>query len=171
MVVTDIISRPYPGSSVIPDHCQITIDRRTLEQETKETVLSEMRQELSLVFPDSQERLPACKCTIPTASALCYTGERLGGERFFPAWMIDEDTPLVGFAREAMGRVGIPFDTGYYPFCTDGSESAGNRNIPTIGFGPSSPSLAHIIDEYVEFNQVLVARQVYREIAKIFRAN
>ncbi|HKL58781.1 MAG TPA: YgeY family selenium metabolism-linked hydrolase [Sphaerochaeta sp.] len=178
MVVTDIISRPYPGSSVIPDHCQITIDRRTLVGETKESILSEMEAELSLVFPssavtnqpDGSNGHRDFACTIPTASALCYTGEILGGQRFFPAWQIEEDAPLVGHGFEAMGKCGLPLERGYYPFCTDGSESSGNRNIPTIGFGPSSPSLAHIIDEYVQFDQVLVSRDVYAQLAKTFRA-
>ena len=68
-----------------------------------------------------------------------------------------------------MKRAGLSLQRGYYPFCTDGSESAGKRDIPTIGFGPSSPSLAHIIDEYVEFDQVLVAKEVYAGMAKVYR--
>jgi acetylornithine deacetylase/succinyl-diaminopimelate desuccinylase-like protein len=181
MVVTDIISHPYPGSSVIPDHCQITIDRRTLEGETQSSVLSEMQEALALDLPlpgsrkggDDQtaSRGSGFSVSIPTATAPCYTGKQLGGERFFPAWMIDRDSPLAGFALEAMKRTGLPLQTGYYPFCTDGSESAGNRNIPTIGFGPSSPSLAHTIDEYVEFAQVMVAREVYGKLARVFRVN
>lgn len=177
MVITDILSHPYPGSSVIPDHCQITIDRRTLVGETKESLLSEMEQALALDFPtntntgqgDHRESPLEFSLTIPSATEPCYTGKDLGGQRFFPAWQIEEDTPLVGFAYEAMKKSGLPQEKGYYPFCTDGSESSGNRNIPTIGFGPSSPSLAHVIDEYVEFDQVCVARDVYRELAKVFR--
>ncbi len=179
MVVTDIISHPYPGSSVIPDHCQITIDRRTLEGETQASVLSEMQKALAFDFPlckswessgeETEITDSGFSVSIPTATAPCYTGELLGGQRFFPAWMICEDSCLAGFALEAMKRSGLPLQTGYYPFCTDGSESAGNRNIPTVGFGPSSPSLAHVIDEYVEFDQVVVARNVYRELAKAFR--
>ena len=180
MVITDIISHPYPGSSVIPDHCVITIDRRTLVGETKESLLSEMNQALALDFPNTQMgenqgqinfegKHKEFSCTIPSATEPCYTGELLGGQRFFPAWQIDDKAPLVGFAWEAMRKTGLPQERGYYPFCTDGSESSGNRNIPTIGFGPSSPSLAHIADEYVEFDQVTVARDMYAELAKAFR--
>lgn len=169
MVVTDIISKPYPGSSVIPDHCQITIDRRTIVGETQESLLTAMQAELAKDFPPTNDTRQEFSCSIPTASAPCYTGEQLGGQRFFPAWKIEEDAPLVGFAFEAMKRAGLSLQRGYYPFCTDGSESAGNRDIPTIGFGPSSPSLAHIIDEYVEFDQVLVAKEVYAGMAKVYR--
>lgn len=174
-VVTDIISRPYPGSSVIPDHCQITVDRRTLVGESQASVLSELEEALALDFPrkhnNGQESVGDKEflITIPTATAPCYTGEPLGGERFFPAWKIEEDAPLVGYAYQAMEQAGLPLQKGYYPFCTDGSESAGNRNIPTVGFGPSSPSLAHIVDEYVKFDQVVKAREVYLQLAKLFR--
>ncbi len=176
-VVTDIISRPYPGSSVIPDHCQITIDRRTLVGETRSSVLSDLQQALAVDFPRMQNmegnplvlRKKEFLITIPTASEPCYTGQQLGGERYFPAWTIEETSPLVSYAYEAMKKSGLPRHKGYYPFCTDGSESAGNRNIPTIGFGPSSPSLAHVVDEYVEFDQVLKAREVYKQMAGVFR--
>jgi len=180
MVITDIISHPYPGSSVIPDHCKVTIDRRTLLGETKESLLSEMQAALALDFPNTpfsketghrnlEKMQQEFSCTIPSATELCYTGEPLGGQRFFPAWQIEPKAPLVGFAWEAMRNTGLPLESGYYPFCTDGSESSGNRNIPTIGFGPSSPSLAHSIDEYVAFEQVLTARDVYAELAMVFR--
>ncbi|MDY0289952.1 MAG: YgeY family selenium metabolism-linked hydrolase [Sphaerochaeta sp.] len=176
-VVTDIISRPYPGSSVIPDHCQITIDRRTLVGETRSSVLSDLQQALAVDFPRMQtkdanplvQRDDGFLITIPTASEPCYTGKLLGGERFFPAWTIEEATALVSYAYGAMEQAGLPRHKGYYPFCTDGSESAGNRDIPTIGFGPSSPSLAHMVDEYVEFDQVLKAREVYKLLARVFR--
>ena len=173
MVVTDIMSHPYPGSSVIPDYCMITLDRRTLEGETKASLLFAIEQALLLDFPPNQGNMssgkPEFSCTIPSASEPCYTGKSLGGQRFFPAWQIEEDSPLPTFAWEAMKRCNLPREKGYYPFCTDGSESAGNRGIPTIGFGPSSPKLAHIIDEYIEFDQVCIARNVYKELARVWR--
>ncbi|CAG0946937.1 hypothetical protein ANRL1_03457 [Anaerolineae bacterium] len=39
MVLTDIISDPYPGYSVIPSRCRVTYDRRLLPGETIESVL------------------------------------------------------------------------------------------------------------------------------------
>ena len=40
MALTDIISSPYPGASVIPEKCYATFDRRTIVGETGESVLS-----------------------------------------------------------------------------------------------------------------------------------
>ncbi|MDT4761620.1 YgeY family selenium metabolism-linked hydrolase [Sphaerochaeta sp. PS] len=166
MVVTDILSHPYPGCSVIPDLCTITIDRRTLVGETEQSLVSGIREQLLQVFPQGEHEFA---CSVKTSRETCYTGASLGGRRFFPAWVIDEGSPFVAFGREAMRQAGLPYATGYYPFCTDGSESAGNRSIPTIGFGPSSPTMAHVIDEYVKFEQVLVAKRVYAELARVFQ--
>jgi acetylornithine deacetylase/succinyl-diaminopimelate desuccinylase-like protein len=53
-----------------------------------------------------------------------------------------------------------------YQFCTNGSYSAGVAGIPTIGFGPSYEHMAHIVDEYVEIDQLIQAADGYYSIAK-----
>ena len=57
----------------------------------------------------------------------------------------------------------IPIDLGYWPFCTNGVESMGNRKISTIGFGPGNEELAHTTDEYVEIQQLQDAYKVYQD--------
>ena len=56
---------------------------------------------------------------------------------------------------------GIQQDT---PFCTNGSESAGERNIPTIGLGPGNERDAHIVDESISVEQLKHAVTVYRNL-------
>ena len=46
-------------------------------------------------------------------------------------------------------------------FCTNGSHYAGERQIKTIGFGPSRENLAHTVDEYIEVEQLLKAAAGY----------
>ena len=43
LVPTDIASRPYPALSVVPDHCIVTFDRRTLPGEREEDVVEQLR--------------------------------------------------------------------------------------------------------------------------------
>ena len=43
LVPTDVISRPYPALSVLPDRCTCTFDRRTLPGEHEEDVLEPLR--------------------------------------------------------------------------------------------------------------------------------
>lgn len=56
----------------------------------------------------------------------------------------------------------------HYSFCTDSSQSAGIRQIPTIGFGPSEERLAHVVDEYVELSQLERAYKGYNALLKSF---
>ena len=43
-IPTHIISSPYPGSSVVPNHCRATYDRRTLVGESKDSILEQIKE-------------------------------------------------------------------------------------------------------------------------------
>jgi len=51
---------------------------------------------------------------------------------------------------------------GVYSFCTNGSESAGRRNIPTIGLGPGAEADAHTADESSSIAEIRLAAAAYR---------
>lgn len=161
--VTDIRSEPYPGASVIPSYCRAALDRRTLPGETKETVLAPIQE----IIDGLSARDPrfSGRVSLARAEQICYTGERIEAERFFPAWRFEADAPFVKNALAALEAADIPTGISYYSFCTDGSQSAGFRGIPTLGFGPSRENLAHVADEYVEIDQLEKARIGYKAIA------
>lgn len=156
-VVTDIISSPYPGASVVPDLCRLTIDRRLLAGEDEAFVLERYRQ----LIPGGGNY----EIEVAEAEMECYTGARLGGKRFFPAWLLEEKHPLVRTALDALQEMGRKPELSVYSFCTNGSYSAGIAGIPTIGYGPSYEHLAHITDEYIELDQMLQAAEGYYRIA------
>lgn len=163
-VITDIISTPYPGSSVVPNHCRITIDRRLLVGETEETVTGQFAQILGKVKaadPQFDAQVELVK-----GEALCYTGSKIEGLRFFPAWLMERDSQVVLTAEEALKSVGLEAVIGTYSFCTNGSQSAGARGIPTLGFGPSRENLAHSVDEYIEVAQLLGAYNGYQALGR-----
>lgn len=156
-VVTDILSSPFPGASVVPDLCRITIDRRLLTGEDE-----------ALVTGEYQSLLPVegdYEVTVAEAELKCYTGNTLGGKRFFPAWMMDERHPFVGEAVSALKDIGLSPELAVYSFCTNGSYSAGTAGVPTIGFGPSYEHVAHIVDEYIELDQLSQAAEGYYALA------
>jgi len=165
-VLTDIISTPYPGASVVPSHCRATYDRRLLVGETKENVLKPFQDaidQLSQSIPDFK-----AKVSYAFGQDKCYTGMAISSDRFFPGWCAKPDDSHVQKALQGLKNAGIDSQIAYYPFCTNGSHYAGEAGINTIGFGPSPETMAHIIDEYIEENQLIKAMEGYIGICKAF---
>jgi putative selenium metabolism hydrolase len=157
--VTDIISSPYPGASVVPDRCTATFDRRLLEGETKDGVLQQVRNLLEpLVSDDPQMKFSV---SLALGKEKCYTGETISAERFAPGWIFPEDDPFVKTSIEGLRSVGQEPVVSHYYFCTNGSYYAGKAGIPTIGFGGSLETLAHVDDEYIEVEHLVKACEGY----------
>ncbi|MDT8903133.1 YgeY family selenium metabolism-linked hydrolase [Anaeroselena agilis] len=161
--LTDIVSVPYPGASVVPHQCRATFDRRLLVGETEESVLAPLRRCVAeLAADDGAFR---AEVEVVTAEQVCYTGEKMAGKRFFPAWVLPETDCLVAGALRGLRQGGLDPEVTKYSFCTNGSYSAGIAGIPTIGFGPGREDGAHVVDEYMELNQLTGAAAGYQAIA------
>lgn len=150
--LTDIKSSPYPGASVVPEYCSATYDRRLLTGETGESVLAPLQELLERL----QKEDPALKAKVSYAvgKERCYTGEPIGSRRFFPGWLFGEEEEFLVKIRDTFRKLDLPAEVTKYNFCTNGSHYAGEAGIPTVGMGPSDESLAHVIDEYVEVEQL-----------------
>ncbi len=164
MVLTDIKSDPYPGSSVVPAHCRATFDRRTLVGETKESVLEPIINCLN----ELEKNDPAiiAKASYAEGSNLCYTKKELSAQKFFPAWLFDENEEFVQSCLSQLNKDGFSPEVTVYDFCTNGSWYAGEKGIKTIGLGPSKENLAHTIDEYIFIDQLIGASNSYLSILK-----
>jgi putative selenium metabolism hydrolase len=164
LVLTDIISNPFPGASVVPSSCSITFDRRLLVGETPEVVLLPIKdviERLSKADPKFEAKAEIASMTIQT-----YTGFSANHQRFAPGWLMDKNSEIVVKAKQALKKAtdNDPI-INCYSFCTNGSSSAGELNIPTIGFGPSEEYLAHIDDEYIEVESLDKALDGYEQLA------
>ena len=157
--LTDIISNPYPGASVVPDLCRVTYDRRLLVGETPESVLAPIQEALDALMAKDPE--VKADVSYSTGSQKCYTGETISAERFFPGWLYDEGEPFVQSVVGELRGMGFAPQIREYNFCTNGSHYAGEAHIPTIGLGPSVESLAHVVDEYVELSQLTGVTECY----------
>ena len=163
-VLTDIKSTPYPGASVVPSNCRVTYDRRLLVGEDQQAVLKP--------FAEAIAELQAADATFQATAYFahgketCYTGEPIEGTRFFPAWLHKKEEPFVQAVFRGLQDAGLSPQISHYAFCTNGSHYAGEKNIPTLGFGPSRENQAHTIDEYIEIEQLGQAINGYYAILK-----
>ena len=157
--LTDIISAPYPGHSVIPSICRVTYDRRLLPGESAENVLADVRQRPELADIQLDAR-------VGTGEYTSFTGHTFITEKFFPAWLADDADPFVTSALAAVHGVGIEAGLNAYRFCTNAAYSAGVAGIPTIGFGPATEADAHIINERLKLDDLIAAAQGYRAISE-----
>ena len=157
--LTDIKSSPYPGASVVPDYCRATYDRRLLKGETRESVLEPLQKLLDEMMAEDSEL--KAKVSFARGEEICYTGEKIGDERFFPGWLYDSDSDFVRIVMEALNAKGFQPEITNYDFCTNGSHYAGEAGIKAFGIGPSRENLAHTVDEYIELDQLTGAAECY----------
>lgn len=150
--LTDIVSTPYPGSSVVPARCRATFDRRTLVGEDEAVILGQIDEAIAQVrrkIPELKARAYLAEGSLP-----CWTGATISAKRYFPAWVVDEHSELVQKALKGLRDAGIEAPLSHFSFCTNASHFCGEAGIPTIGYGPSLESLAHTRDEYIELSQL-----------------
>lgn len=162
--LTDIKSSPYPGASVVPEYCVATYDRRLLVGETRESVLAPIKEVLDKLM--AEDASVKAKVSFATGEELCYTGNKITGERFFPGWLYDKEEQFVQDVMAELHAMGFTPEITQYNFCTNGSHYAGEAGIKTLGMGPSVESLAHVIDEYCELDQLYKVTECYYGIMK-----
>jgi len=135
-------------SNIVPGECTITVDRRTIPGETKESVLAEVRAKLDALKADDKD----------------FQYEILASdedEGYTPANITEADSPIVravqDAVREVLGTEPEFFKT--WAGATDGRlyRFAG---IETVGFGPAGEA-AHGANEAVFVDDLVTQAAVY----------
>ncbi len=152
--LTDIVSEPFPGHSVVPNRCRVSYDRRLVPGETPESILREIRALPQL--KDIQYEI-----SVLDGEETTYTGKTLKGLKFFPAWAFEADHPLVSAALSGLRAGGFDPSLGSFGFCTNAAYSAGIANVPTIGFGPGVEPDAHSLNERMKVTDIERAADGY----------
>ncbi len=160
LVATDITSNPYPSISLIPPQVTVRFDRRTLPGETEEVILDQILNVLKRI----DDR--AFSLTVTRDTVQAYTGKVIEAPRLFTARKVERDLPLVKAAEAGVTAAGLELKFGFWGFCTNGSETAGKRKIPTIGLGPGIEDDAHIADESISIEELRKAKIVYEHLIK-----
>jgi succinyl-diaminopimelate desuccinylase len=131
-------------ANVVPAHCVIEVDRRTLPGETKEEVLAE----IEAVLDGVRDEVPDLKARI----------EEFGwGE----ASESPQGTTVIDLLREARAAVGVEASEFGYMGMTDARFLINQGKIPSVVFGPGNVLLAHTTGEYVEVEQLVQAAKIY----------
>ena len=157
--LTDIISTPYPAHSVVPSACTATFERRLVPGETEASFREELHQAIAGVNARAE-------VVLATTDYTSYTGKAFLEPKWYPPWQAAAGCPHVERSEQALRALGQQPKRASYSFCTNAAWSAGVAGIPTIGYGPSHEGLAHIVDEYLELDQLHAACDGYRAIAE-----
>lgn len=161
LVATDVISRPFPALSVLPDRCTVTFDRRTLPGEGEAEVLEPLRAAVdAAVAPHGATG----RVEIGVDRFDAYTGAPVEAPNFAPAWYTGADAPVARAALDALGA-----EPGLWVFCTNGSATAA-LGIATIGYGPGDETLAHRVDEHIELAELHAGARGYAALAAALTA-
>jgi putative selenium metabolism hydrolase len=156
LVPTDIVSRPFPALSVVPDLCTVTFDRRTLPGESKDDVVAALR---SVAEAAAAPHGATVTVTIGVDRFDSYSGARIEAPNFAPAWYVEAGEEP---ARTALAALGA--EPHHWAFCTNGSGTAA-LGIPTLGYGPGDETLAHRVDEHLELDELYAGAEGYATLA------
>jgi len=161
LVPTDIVSRPFPALSVLPDRCTVTFDRRTLPGEGEAEVLGPLRAAVdAVVAPHGATG----RVTIGVDRFHAYTGAPVEAPNLAAAWYTGPDAPV---ARAAIAA--LEAEPGLWLFCTNGSGTAA-LGIPTIGYGPGDETLAHRVDEHIVLDELHAGARGYATLVPALAA-
>jgi putative selenium metabolism hydrolase len=145
-----------PSINAVPDECTIFIDRRMTFGETTEDVKAQLA---ALIPTDQRGSIMLEELFYDEPS---YTGFVFPVDKYFPAWALDEEHPLVRAGQQTRQAIGLPdTPTGKWSFSTNGIYWAGKAGIPAIGFGPGDEVTAHTTEDSVPLDDVVKATEFY----------
>ena len=140
------------GVNVVPDHCEIEIDRRLVPGDRSEEVLA---------YVDAA--LDEMRTTDPAL--------RIDRDPPFvdiPPLETPEEAPVVRAAQRAVAAAGMSPEPLGVAYATDAAMLSGVGAIPSVVLGPGNIAQAHTNDEWIEIAQLEQAVGVYLGVCKAF---
>ena len=163
ITVTDMLVQT-PSINAVPDEAVIFIDRRMTFGETKEIVKAQVDALIPSEYRDS------VKLEELFYNEASYTGFVFPVDKYFPAWALEDDHPLVQAGQLAREQVGFtPAPSGKWNFSTNGIYWAGKAGIPSIGFGPGDEETAHTVNDSVSLEDMVKATEFYAILPSLIK--
>ncbi len=158
ITITDCIVRPG-AMSIVPDECEISVDRRYMPGEPLASILGEFH-DLFKVVGDKDKDFKAT--VVPRVfKEKTWTGYEKEVKKYHPPWKTDKNLDFVKKTFKALKEVGQNPSEKYWKFGTDGSMTAGIHQIPTIGYSGAEEKWAHQPNEQVNINEMLKTFEGY----------
>ncbi|MBI9051316.1 MAG: YgeY family selenium metabolism-linked hydrolase [Anaerolineaceae bacterium] len=154
-----------PSINAVPNEAVIYIDRRMTFGETREDALKQVQ---SLIPDKDKDSVQIEELFYDQPS---YNGFVFPVDKYFPAWMIEEEHHLVQAGKKARALMGMQESpAGKWEFSTNGIYWAGKAGIPCIGFGPGDEVTAHTVNENVPLDDVVKSAEFYALISSLIEA-
>jgi putative selenium metabolism hydrolase len=149
------IESTSPSLNAVADSCTVYLDRRIIPSDTHESTMREIS--TLPAFAASGARVEVLEY-----DAMAYTGKRYGQEKFFPAWVVGAEHPLVTAGTEA-ARLALAREpeVSRWVFSTNGVATMGTYGIPSIGFGPGDEKYAHTPQDQIRVTDLTAAIAFY----------
>ncbi len=145
-----------PSINAVPNEAIITIDRRMTFGESKEDAIAQVE---ALIPAELKEKVTVQTMFYEEPS---YTGFVFPVDKYFPAWALAEEHPLVTAGQQAREMIGLGSGpAGKWNFSTNGIYWAGKAGIPAIGFGPGDEETAHTVRDSVPLEDMVKATEFY----------
>ena len=149
---TIVVGTVHGGSQVniVPESCEIQIDRRVLPGEDPAEVLAEFESRLAAEFAGTSVKATVGKLLLDHSLNTSL------------------DAPVLLCAQAVAAKLGFNPEPCAVPYGTDASKLQGIKGVPTIVFGPGSIAQAHTREEFVPVVEVERAAEFYWELARAF---
>lgn len=145
-----------PSLNAVPNEAIVYIDRRMTFGETKEEAIAQVA---ALIPEDYRDRVTVEELFYDEPS---YTGFVFPVDKYFPAWAIEEEHPLVQAGLEVRKMIGLEdAPAGKWNFSTNGIYWAGKAGIPSIGFAAGDEETAHTVNDSVSIEDMVKATAFY----------
>jgi putative selenium metabolism hydrolase len=155
-ITASIVESRSPSLNAVPHEATLFIDRRLTFGESKEEALAQVQ---ALIPHDDQ---PLVTVEIMHYDRPSYTGFVYPVEKYFPAWALAEDHPLVQAGlRTSEALWGATAKTGKLNFSTNATYWMGKARIPTIIFAAGVETTAHSLVDQVPLDDLVRATEWY----------
>ncbi len=148
-----------PSLCAVSDYAKIHVDRRLTKGEDKALAVAQIAE----VCP------PDAKVEVLYYEGVAYTGKKYGMEKYYPTWVMEEDSPIVKTgisAYNALYNAAPVVDK--WTFSTNGVMTCGVYGIPTLGFGPGNEIYAHAPNEKTPIEDLIKASAFYASFVQLW---